>query len=568
MGLGRIVSIFLMLAVMAVALPAQAAKRIALMIGNGDYTAVGNLDNPVNDATDIGKALEAVGFTVQYKFDLGREDIVRALSEFRREAQGAEAAIIYYAGHGIEVDKQNFMIPVDARLQSADDVEFEAVNLDLFMRSVGGARELKLVILDACRNNPFQGVSRSSVRNRNIGRGLRAVEPVGNTLVAYAAREGTLASDGTGRNSPYAEALIKALNTDGLEIGKFFRQVRDDVLAATGNAQEPFYYGSLSAEDFFFRTPTDGPEPPKTGGETDPTVDPPRDNGADRSIELAFWKSVEKAGTKDAYEVYLKTYPQGKFVPLARLRVEALAPPVEDTVNRDLALWQSVDQEGSKNGYEAYLQSFPDGQFAALARQRLAALEPIDKDPDPPIIDRDPPPTSRKVFDTREGYHIIGMDLIGAERLGVSFQACSEYCAALDQCQSFSYNHRRRGCYPKTGITKIERFAGVTSGAVNELNDRLFARAAPDPGRGGGDNNNDGGRRGRGVERNTDFPGRDLKSYGNGVRGVSLARCRTICTNDRRCRAYTYVPDSNWCFPKSSVSRRRTERRAISEVVR
>lgn len=501
---------------------ADAPKRVALMIGNGDYASVGRLDNPINDATDIGKALESVGFTVEYRYDLGRAGTINALQQFRKRALGAEAAVVYYAGHGIEVDKQNFMIPVDATLQSADDIDFEAVKLDLFLRSVLGARKLKLVIVDACRNNPFRATMRpSSIASRAIGRGLRAVEPVGNTLVAYAAREGTVASDGDGRNSPYAVALVKALETEGLEIGKFFRQVRDEVLAVTGNAQEPFFYGSLSSDDFFFRPPGDTGDPPVA---RDPPGDPPPDGrGSDTAIELAFWKTVTELNRPEGYRAYLNRYPDGNFAAVARLMLEVRTDP-------------------------------PDGRNGEPDDSR-------DDDPNNGILPPDLPPASHKVFDSRDGYHIIGMDIRGSERLGISYRACVDLCTSLARCQAFSYNQARRGCYPKTGIRRIERYSGVTSGAVKELSGRLFARADTKPERG---SRSGGG----GLERNTDFPGRDLGHYGNGVRDVSLSRCREICLGDRRCRAYTYVPDQNWCFPKSSVSRRRPERRAISEQLR
>ena len=492
-------------------------KRIALMIGNSRYSSVGRLDNPANDAEDIGQALEAVGFDVVYKYDLGREATVRALNEFRRKAAASEAAVLYYAGHGIEVDKKNFMIPVDAKLQTAGDVEFEAVPLDLFTRAVAGAGGLSLVIMDACRNNPFMRTMEATAGHRNIGRGLSGVEPVGNTLVAYAAREGTLAADGDARNSPYAKALVKALGTEGLEIGKFFRQVRDEVLAATGNAQEPFVYGSLSAEDFYFRPPSGVSDPAE---DDDDKPDPGTD--AEAEIELAFWKTVTELNRPEGYRAYLDRYPNGNFATVARLMLDT-KPGMPDPGD------EPKDDDANRGD---------DG-----------------KDDGDVFVPKDDPP-ARKVFDSRQGYHILGMDLRGTERLGISLEACTRHCAAIERCRAFSYNHSRRGCYPKTGIRTVERYSGVTSGAVKEISGRLFARADAKPSRGGG------------LEYNTDFPGRDLRSYGNGVRGVSLTRCRKICLGDRRCRAYTYVPDSNWCFPKSSISRRRKERRAVSEQIR
>ena len=219
---------------------AGADGRFALVIGNNDYRNVAKLNNAANDAHDIGAALASAGFDVTYGFDLSLSETLEALKTFRAKAAGADAAVLYYSGHGIEVERRNFMIPVDAKLASARDVEFETVPLDITMAAVDGAKRMSLVIMDACRNNPFLVVMRQDGVKRSIGRGLAAVEPPGNTIVAYAARDGTEASDGIGRNSPYAAAMIKALNEEGLEIGQLFRQVRDDVLEATAGVQQSF----------------------------------------------------------------------------------------------------------------------------------------------------------------------------------------------------------------------------------------------------------------------------------------------------------------------------------------
>jgi uncharacterized caspase-like protein len=163
--------------------------------------------------------------------------------------------VIYYAGHGIEMGGRNYLIPVDARLQTDRDVEFEAVPLDQVLSSTEGARKLRLILLDACRENPFARQMRRTVAARAIGRGLARIEPDGGTLVAYAAKDGEVALDGEGQNSPFVTALIRHIATPGVEINKLFRLVRDDVLAATGRKQEPFVYGSLPGEDFYFIPP-------------------------------------------------------------------------------------------------------------------------------------------------------------------------------------------------------------------------------------------------------------------------------------------------------------------------
>ncbi len=232
-------------------------RRVALLIGNGAYQNAGTLANPRRDTVAIGEALRAVGFEVIQVLDADFEAFRKALSAFRDKAALADVAVLYYAGHGIEVNSQNFLIPVDAQLETIGDVRFETMPLDLLRAATEDARRLGLVIVDACRNNPF--VERLPSNSRSMARGLAKVEPTGrDRLVAFAAREGTVALDGDGENSPYAAALIDALSAPGLEIGKLFRRVRDRVLEATGGQQEPAVYGSLSEQDFFFRPPVIG----------------------------------------------------------------------------------------------------------------------------------------------------------------------------------------------------------------------------------------------------------------------------------------------------------------------
>ncbi len=169
------------------------------------------------------------------------------MRKFTSAAQGADTAVVYYAGHGVEVDGRNYLVPVDASLAQATDAEFEAIPLDNVRTAVSGANSLRLVILDACRNNPFKLVSTDG--KRSIGRGLARVEPGANEVIAYAAREGTVASDGSGEaNSPYAKSLVKYLKQPGLEIRLLFGEVRDEVMAATGKQQEPFIYGTLGGQ--------------------------------------------------------------------------------------------------------------------------------------------------------------------------------------------------------------------------------------------------------------------------------------------------------------------------------
>ena len=256
----------------AKATAAKQGRRAALIIGNSAYQSVAALDNPRRDAQKMAAALRAVGFDdVTMAVDVSRDKMIAALRTFAAAADKADWAVVYYAGHGIEVNGVNYLIPVDAKLASDRDVLFEAMPLDQVMAAIDGAKKLKLVVLDACRDNPFASAAASAspapiavavtpsddgtrhVRTRSLGKGLGELKVQGASLVVYAAKHGQTALDGEGENSPFAVAVVQRIATPGVEINKLFRLVRDDVMEATAGRQEPYTYGSLPGrEDFFF----------------------------------------------------------------------------------------------------------------------------------------------------------------------------------------------------------------------------------------------------------------------------------------------------------------------------
>ena len=315
------------------ALPSMASERVALVIGNAVYAHAPRLANPLNDIADIGAALERLGFAVTRLENAGRSELWDGLQKFALAASASEVAVVFYAGHGIEVDQRNFLVPVDARLASDRDVEFETVPLELVSRAVERARGLRVVILDACRENPFAASMQRAGATRSIGRGLARVEPSGETLVAYAAKEGTVASDGEGRNSPYSAALLKHLEEPGLEVGLMFRKVRDAVLAATGGVQEPFVYGSLSSKGVYLAS---APAP----------------------------AAISATASR----------PNGSGNGSARLTAEQLAAK-RLTAEEELLFWKTVKDSASAANVRAYLDRYPEGAYAVLARNLLEQLE-------------------------------------------------------------------------------------------------------------------------------------------------------------------------------------------------
>jgi tetratricopeptide (TPR) repeat protein len=243
----------------------DAGRRVALVIGNSAYQSVANLANPQRDAGAVAEVLRKLGFeTVIAANDLTREQFRAGLDTFETKVKSADWALVFFAGHGIEVGGKNYLIPVDAKLYKSSDVEWEAVNLDLVLQATQHARKLRLVLLDACRNNPFAKRMRVADATRSVGRGFARIEPATGTLVAYAAKDGEVAADGDDVHSPFTTAFLKYAVKPRLEINLLFRNIRDEVLKATDGAQEPFIYSSLPGEEFYLaiQEPTE-PKAPK-----------------------------------------------------------------------------------------------------------------------------------------------------------------------------------------------------------------------------------------------------------------------------------------------------------------
>jgi hypothetical protein len=231
-----------------------AERRMALVVGIASYENAPDLSNTTNDGKLISDTLNELNFEVSEHFNIGLAEFRDLLDRFAFEAETADVALVYFAGHGIEVGGRNFLVPSDAKAGSRQQVADTSVSLDDILEAVDKARQLRIVILDSCRNDPFADVGAEetlTVRQGVQGRGLAAPSPERGTLVAYAAEAGAVALDGAGDNSPFASALARTLKTRDLEIGLAFRQVRDSVLKATANAQEPHTYGSLSGKPYF-----------------------------------------------------------------------------------------------------------------------------------------------------------------------------------------------------------------------------------------------------------------------------------------------------------------------------
>lgn len=328
--------------------PARAEKRVALVIGISNYQQVPRLNNPVRDAEAMGALFKKAGFdVVDEKRDIGIADLRRAVREFSEKSQDADIAVVYYAGHGIEVDGANYLVPADAKLASDLDVEDETISLERVLRGLDPVKRLRLVILDACRDNPFTNSMKRTLASRSIGRGLAKVEPMStNTLVAFSTRAGAVTDDGDGKNSEYVSALVRYIAEPGLDVRVALGRVRDEVLRKTFNRQEPFVYGSL-------------------GGDTlalVPEVAKPAETRADVRVDYEYAAQI---GTKALWESFLSQHPDGFYADLARAQIERLATAERSQSAADDARRQAQEQVTQK------AEKLQSATQAAAAKQQL-----------------------------------------------------------------------------------------------------------------------------------------------------------------------------------------------------
>ena len=381
---------------------AQAERRIALVIGNGAYASVANLPNPPRDATAIGELFKAAGFDdVVVRTDLGNAAMRAELREFARGAVGADIAVVFYAGHGLEVGGHNYLIPVDAKLEYDTDVEDEAVDLDRVLQQLEPAKRLKLVILDACRENPFAPRMRSIASAREVGRGLAPLSRQGaDTLVAYAAAVGATAADGSGVHSPFTSALLNHL-TKPVDIRLALGGARDEVLRATNGKQVPFINGSLGGEMLSLAAPEPPPPPVIATPVPAPAPAPALD------VRQVAFETAMRVDTIPALDGFLALFPQSSQADIVRrerdrlvaaLPVKEPPPPVPTptpTIDAQQGAFETAMQADTLGALDGYLARFPTGwrsQMIQRERQRLvlAALPPKEPTPTPtptPLID-------------------------------------------------------------------------------------------------------------------------------------------------------------------------------------
>jgi outer membrane protein assembly factor BamD (BamD/ComL family) len=337
-----------------------ADKRVALVIGNYSYQNVEQLLNPKNDAPAIAKMFKDMGFDqVDLVTDVGNVEFKRAIRHFADASADADVAVVYYAGHAIEVGGVNYILPVDAKVASDRDVEDEAIDLDRIVDS-DGAKKLRLVIVDACRDNPFLAAKQQHQAVRSTAPVLSARKPGlgrvnvagSQTLVAYAAEAGTSAEDGVGHDahSPFTAALLRHLPEPGEDIRFAFGRIRDDVLKATDKRQLPFVYGSLGGDHISLV--------PGQLALNDVKGD---------------YDRADKVGTRRAFEIFLAQYPTGYYADLAREALGKLPPPAPPAPD-DARAWEKIKDTTDQAALRNFIKRFPDSPLATNAEHRLQVL--------------------------------------------------------------------------------------------------------------------------------------------------------------------------------------------------
>jgi Flp pilus assembly protein TadD len=289
------------------------------VIGNGTYASAPALKNPPNDARDMAATLTALGFEVSSGINVSQRDMKRLIREFGQKLKGGGSGLFYYAGHGVQAKGRNYLIPIDAEIQSEAEVEDSGVDVGLVLNYMDEAQNgLNIVILDACRNNPFGRSFRSAAE------GLAQVDAPTGTLIAYATAPGRVASDGTGQNGLYTSELLKQMRVPSVSVTDMFMRVRAEVMKQTGNKQVPWESSSLVGAFYFGGNSTTS----NTLSGSDKNSTPPPVNPT--TIELSFWDSIKNSTSAEDFNAYLRKYPNGEFAELARIRAANLSKDSSD----------------------------------------------------------------------------------------------------------------------------------------------------------------------------------------------------------------------------------------------
>ena len=309
-------------AVIATPNAAHAERRVALVIGNSDYSNTSPLRNPRNDANDVAATLKQVGFEVHLGLDLNQRGFGMMVEKFARELEGADVGLLFYAGHALQINEKNYLVSTDARLENEFLIASESIELEPIVRLMESKSQTNLVFLDACRNNPLAENLRRNLaalkRSANLGRGLARMEPSArDTLIAFAAAPGQEAADGSDRNSPFTASLLRHIPKPGVEVSVMLKEVAADVRRETRNAQRPQQLSDMS-KTFYFASALSTGAVAQTVEKAAPAPD--------RTLDVAYWSSAQASNDCDSIRAYIQRFPDGAFIDLAKLAERRLCP--------------------------------------------------------------------------------------------------------------------------------------------------------------------------------------------------------------------------------------------------
>ncbi|HRY06019.1 MAG TPA: caspase family protein [Hyphomicrobiaceae bacterium] len=552
---------------------ASAETRVALVVGNASYAHTTALTNPLNDAHDMTAALKAIGFDVVEATDADKSSLDSALRSFADKLSNADVALFFYAGHGLQVGAQNYLVPIDATLRNERDLQFEAVSLDFIMRQMEIDREGKttIVILDACRDNPLaRNLARSmGTRSAAVGRGLAAAATGLGTFIAYATQPGNVALDGKGRNSPFTTALKRHLKTKGRNLNATMIAVRNDVVAATDGRQVPWDHSAL-AHDFYF---IPGDTPTRAG-----TVSAAPSASSDdlTALQARLRKLEEEAKTREA------KIASSRLDELKR-RAEALQ---EEDRRQTSRLFDLMRQQGQAKDHDERVRIGRElldlrvdqsrrSQELARIRQEIEAAQPradqiaaIDKNQPariPPLTPTPDPNASAADFAQVEDVRLEGTEIRSFR--APNPDACRNTCATETGC--VGYQHGRK--IPVMGTCTL--FSKVKA-RHEDKNWRSGMRGAPAPALatlvppqllGQKPTRTD---RGFQVFESASLEGEQIKM----AAADSTRSCMTVCRNTAGCTGATYLAKKgelgNMCTTYSRISGAKTGIIGASALIR
>lgn len=353
-------SVFFLVFAVHLSANAYENKRVALVIGNGEYR-VGALKNPVNDAADIAAKLRGYGFHVILRKNLTSRTVGSALNEFKQMLSKNAVALVFYAGHGMQIEGKNFLPFVDAEIEYLEDIPSQSLALGRILDIFEGQEtRLNLVFLDACRNNPF------SARTRNISRGLaRELSPSG-TLISYATRPGGLAADGGGRNGVFTGKFLEAMaEYERQPVEQVLKEVTKKVLLATKGSQEPWFEASITGNFCFGGCSAATQSSIYANVSQDSSVKTP---------EEVAWDAAVAVNTQSGYSEFLKSFPDGGYAPAAQIRLDGLKSQPLPPVDKDTERWEQAVRENTLTSFKVYVIDFPYGKYLVPAERKIRKL--------------------------------------------------------------------------------------------------------------------------------------------------------------------------------------------------